>query len=80
MRLLFGFVLLIGIGLAGGAVYMARDFIGQQQAQLAEAERAKEAIIPTVSVFVANKQLRYGQRLTAEDVDLVLWPEESIHI
>lgn len=78
MRLLFGFVLLIGIGLAGGAVYMARDYIGQQQAQLAEAERAKQAIIPTVTVFVANKQLRYGQRLTAEDVDLVRWPEESL--
>ena len=78
MRLLFGFVLLLGIGLAGGAVYMARDFIGQQQQQLAEAERAKQAIVPTVEVYIANKQLRYGQKLTLEDVSKVRWPEAAI--
>lgn len=78
MRLVFGFVLLIGIGLAGSAVYLAKDYIGQQQAQLAEAEKAKQAIVPTVEVFVANKQMRYGQRLTVEDVKKVRWPEEAI--
>ena len=78
MRLVFGFVLLIGIGLAGAAVYMAKDFIGQQQQQLAAAERAKQAIVPTVEVYVVNKQLRYGQRLTIEDVVKVRWPEEAL--
>lgn len=78
MRVLFGFVLLIGLGLAGGAVYLARDYIGQQQAQLAEAERAKQAIVPTVEVFVANKQLRYGQALTIDDVKKVRWPRTAI--
>lgn len=78
MRLVFGFVLLIGIGLAGSAVYLAKDFIGQQQAQLAEAEAAKKAIVPTVDVFVVNKQMRYGQRLTVDDLKLVRWPEEAI--
>jgi pilus assembly protein CpaB len=78
MRLVFGFVLLIGIGLAGSAVYLAKDYIGQQQAQLEEAELAKLAIVPTVDVFVVNKQMRYGQRLTAEDVKLVRWPEEAV--
>lgn len=78
MRFVFGLVLLIGIGLAGAAVYMAKDFIGQQQAQLAEAEAAKSAIVPTKDVFVVNKQLRYGQRLTKEDVTTVRWPEAGI--
>ena len=78
MRLMFGFVLLIGVGLAGAAVYLAKDFIGQQQAQLAEAENAKKAIVPTVEVFVVNKQMRYGQRLTAEDLAKVRWPEEGV--
>lgn len=78
MRLVFGFVLLIGIGLAGAAVYMAKDYIGTQQAQLAEAERAKLAIVPTVEVYVVNKQMRYGQRLTIEDVAKVRWPEAAI--
>jgi len=78
MRLVFGFVLLVGLGLAGVAVYMARDFIGQQQAQLAEAELAKRAIVPTVEVYVVNKQMRYGQKLTMEDIRKVRWPEEAV--
>lgn len=78
MRLVFGLVLLIGIGLAGSAVYLAKDFIGQQQAQLAAAEAAKAAIVPTVEVYVVNKQMRYGQRLTTEDVKKVRWPEEAV--
>ena len=78
MRLVFGLVLLIGIGLAGSAVYLAKDYIGQQQAQLAEAEAAKKAIVPTVEVYVVNKQMRYGQRLTMEDVTKVRWPEEAV--
>ncbi|NNE81825.1 MAG: Flp pilus assembly protein CpaB [Silicimonas sp.] len=78
MRLVFGLVLLVGIGLAGVAVYMAKGFIGQQQAQLAEAEAAKKAIVPTKDVFIVNKRMRYGQRLTVEDVTLVRWPEAAI--
>lgn len=78
MRMVFGLVLLLGIGLAGAAVYMARDFFAQQQAQLAEAEAAKAAIVPTVEVYVVNKQMRYGQRLTMEDVETVRWPEAAI--
>ena len=68
MRLVFGLVMLIGLGLAGAAVYLARDYIGQQQAQLAEAEAAKKAIVPLVEVLVVNKQKRYGQRLKRDDV------------
>lgn len=78
MRLVFGFVLLIGIGLAGSAVYLAKDYIGQQQAQLAAAEAAKAAIVPVADVYVLTKQVRYGQRLSKEDVRLVRWPEEAI--
>ena len=59
MRLVFGLVLLIGVALAGAAVYMAKDFFAQQQAQLAEAEAAKQAIVPTVGVMVVNNLIRY---------------------
>lgn len=78
MRLVFGLVLLLGIGLAGVAVYMARDFFEQQQLQLAEAEAAKSAIVPTTSVMVVNKKVRYGQKLKAEDVTVVKWPEAGV--
>ncbi|MGR3514038.1 MAG: Flp pilus assembly protein CpaB [Paracoccaceae bacterium] len=78
MRLVFGLVLLLGVGLAGVAVYMARDFFAQQQLQLAEAEAAKAAIVPTTDVMVVNKQMRYGQRLTTGDVKIVRWPTAAI--
>lgn len=78
MRLVFGFVLLLGMGLAGAAVYMAKGFIGQQQAQLAEAQKVRQSIVPTVEVYVLNKPMRYGQRLTLEDIKKVRWPEEAV--
>lgn len=78
MRMVFGLVLLIGVGLAGAAVYMARDFFAQQQMQLAEAEAAKAAIVPTSDVMVVNKQMRYGQRLTPADVKIVRWPTAAV--
>lgn len=78
MRLVFGLVLLLGVGLAGVAVYMARDFFAQQQLQLAEAEAAKAAIVPTTDVMVVNKRMRYGQRLTTKDVNVVRWPTAAV--
>ncbi|WP_282064498.1 Flp pilus assembly protein CpaB [Aliiroseovarius marinus] len=78
MRLIFGLVLVVGIGLAGFAVYMARDFIGGYQAQLDAERAARSAIVPTVDVFVVNKSLRYGQQITAEDIRPVKWPENAI--
>ncbi|MXQ08741.1 Flp pilus assembly protein CpaB [Alphaproteobacteria bacterium GH1-50] len=78
MRLVFGLVLLVGIALAGGAVYMAKGYIGQQQAQLAAAEQAKKAIVPTSEVFVVKKRLNYGQKLTPADVRAVRWPNAAI--
>ena len=78
MRLIFGLVLVIGIGLAGFAVYMAREFIGGQQAQLVAERAARAAIVPTVDVFVLNKPVRYGERITEEDIRAVKWPENAI--
>lgn len=78
MRLVFGLVLILGVGLAGFAVYMARDFIGNQQAQLAAERAARAQIVPTVDVFVVNEQLRYGQQLTEENIRAVKWPENAI--
>lgn len=78
MRLVFGFVLLLGIGLAGAAVYMAKNYFGEQQAALQAARALEEQIVPTVEVYVVNKQMRYGQRLTMDDVRRVRWPESAI--
>ena len=68
MRMVFGLVLVVGLALAGFAVYMAQGFISQTQAEL-EMERAASAKAgPLVEVFVVNKPLNYGDPLTKEDV------------
>lgn len=78
MRVVFGLVLILGLGLAGFAVYMAKNYIQGYQAQL-ELERANRA--PTfdiVDVYVAKKKLEYGQRLMKDHVELVSYPASAL--
>lgn len=78
MRLIFGLVLVVGLALAGFAVYMARDFIGTYEVELAS-ERAKtEQMVKTIPVYVVERSVRYGEQLTKADVRLVDWPENAI--
>lgn len=78
MRLVFGLVLLLGLGLAGFAVYMAQDYFSAYEAELAKERAAREAIVPTQDVYVVTKAIRYGERLNKEDVRVVAWPETAI--
>lgn len=78
MRMVFGLVLLAGVALAGGAVYMAKNYIGQYQTALAKERAQREKIVPTIPVFVAERPLKYGEALTEEDVRKVDWPENAI--
>ena len=78
MRAVFGLVLLVGIALAGGAVYLAKDQIAQYQAAHARAQAALAKVVATKTVWVADKPLKYGQPLTREDVRAVDWPENAI--
>lgn len=75
MRLVFALVLLLGIGLAGFAVKVAMDRFGQYQAAL---EQQRAAIVPTMDVFVATRELRYGERLAPEDVQAIRWPADYV--
>ncbi|APX12081.1 Flp pilus assembly protein CpaB [Tateyamaria omphalii] len=78
MRMVFGLVLLAGIALAGGAVYMAKNYIGQYQTALAAERAQRDKIVPTVPIYVAERQLKYGEALTQEDVRKVDWPETAL--
>ncbi len=86
MRAVFGLVLIIGVALAGGAVYMAREYITDNQAKLAQERKlreealanAKAGIVPTVGVLVSTRALKYGERLNQEDIRIVQWPEDAI--
>jgi pilus assembly protein CpaB len=78
MRIVFALVLLIGVGLAGFAVYMAKGYVSATEQQLAAERAAREQMVPTVEVFVVNQQMRYGQRITKEDIRAVKWPQDAI--
>lgn len=78
MRIVFGLVLLAGLALAGSAVYLAQGYISTYQAELARERAARAEIVPTVEIFVVERQLRYGDALTQEDVKSVAWPETSL--
>lgn len=84
MRAVFGLVLIIGVAFAGGAVYLARDYITKNQAQLAlERKMREEAManikaVPTIGVVVSNRAMKYGEKLTQEDIRVVQWPEDAI--
>ena len=78
MRVIFGMVLVAGVGLAGGAVYMAKDYIGQYQNELAKAQEMQRQIVPTQPVYVATKALKYGDVLKPGDVRPVRWPVDAV--
>ncbi|WP_435139320.1 Flp pilus assembly protein CpaB [Pseudopelagicola sp. nBUS_19] len=77
MRAIFAVVLLIGLGLAGFAVYMAQNYIKGYQVALAN-ERARSQNIELVNGFVVTKALKYGEALIEQDVREVKWPKMAM--
>lgn len=78
MRMIFGLVLLVGIALASGAVYLAKGQIGQYKNAIARAEATKAKIVPTQPIFVVNRAMKYGEKLTQQDVREVDFPVTAI--
>ncbi len=78
MRMVFGLVLIVGLALAGAAVLMAKNYIDSYQAALAAERADRPEAVPMAEVFVAARQLKYGEKLTAEDVRSVPWPEQAL--
>lgn len=78
MRAVFALVLLVGMGLAGFAVYMVKGYMDQQTTAL-QRERAKaQEIVETVKVYAPVEQIRYGQPITADDVTLIHYAKASL--
>ncbi|MEL6549297.1 MAG: Flp pilus assembly protein CpaB [Pseudomonadota bacterium] len=75
MRMVFGLVLIVGIALAGGAVYMAQGYISEHRAALA-AERASN--VPLTDLIVARESVQYGDELTEEHIAVMRWPVPAV--
>ncbi len=78
MRMVFGLVLVVGLALAGFAVYLAQGYISKTQAQLDAEVAARKKMVPTVEVYVVNRALKYGELLTPADVQLMAWPKDAL--
>lgn len=78
MRLVFGLVLIVGLGLAGFAVYMAKNYIQGYQTQLANERAQRAPAIETVEVYVADKPLKYGEVLREDSVRMTKFPKNSL--
>jgi pilus assembly protein CpaB len=78
MRIVFAFVLLIGIGLAGAAAYLAYERFNEFETQLAQARRNTVPTIELVGVAVATRELVFGKFLEPGDVKLIGWPKDNV--
>jgi pilus assembly protein CpaB len=78
MRLLFGLVLVLGLALAGFAVWKVQGQIDQYRMAY-ELEVQKNAQqVPLVDVYVTTRELRFGETLKPEDVKLIKFPEAEV--
>ena len=78
MRAMFGLVLVVGLALAGFAVYMTQSYFSQTQAALKFERELRVKTGPLVEVYVVNKVKSYGDVLSKDDVQLIYWPENAL--
>lgn len=78
MRMVFALVLLLGLGLAGFAVYMAQNYMAQIQAERDMLIAAQSEAPDLVDVVVAKRPLKYGDRVHREDLQTIKWPRASL--
>ncbi|SDW92792.1 Flp pilus assembly protein CpaB [Roseicitreum antarcticum] len=78
MRLIFSLIVLIGVGLAGAAVYVAQSLISATNAELAAARAQALPPVEMVNVLVAGRPMRYGEPLAMEDVLVAPWPVNAL--
>ena len=78
MRMVFGLVLVLGLGLAGFAVYMAQGYIAQTQAERDNLLAEQAAAPQLVDVVVAKKAMKYGDRFTRDDLEVIKWQADKV--
>ena len=78
MRTMFGLVLVVGIALAGFAVYLTQNYFSQTLAALNDERELRAKTGPLVEIYVVNKAKNYGDVLAKGDVQLIYWPENAL--
>ncbi|MFM2356548.1 MAG: hypothetical protein RLZZ528_2284 [Pseudomonadota bacterium] len=78
MRMVFALVLLLGVGLAGFAVYMAQNYFAQLQVQRDQLLAAQASSVKLVDVVVFKRAFAYGERFTKDDLEVVKMQEGKV--
>ncbi len=80
MRSVFTLILIVGLAISALAVYVVQNYVGQYRVALAKERENAAPAIHLTEVFVANKNVRFGEELGPNDVKLVQWPSASMPI
>lgn len=78
MRAVFALVLIVGMALAGAAVYMIQGYMADLEGALKREQAFNAKAGKLVEVYVFAKSKAYGDALSEEDVQLIYWPEKSL--
>ena len=78
MRSPFVLVLVLGLALAGVAVWLVQGSISSKEAELVEARAAGAQVVPLAQVWAAAEPLRYGETLEAGRLRLIDWPRSAV--
>jgi pilus assembly protein CpaB len=78
MRAVFGLVLLVGMGLAGFAVYMVNQYMDTQSAALQRERQRSANVVATVDVYSPSRNMTYGERLTTADVKVIKYARDYL--
>ncbi|MBJ2151853.1 Flp pilus assembly protein CpaB [Paracoccus sp. IB05] len=77
MRAIFGLVLIVGVALAGFAVYMAQGYIQNNEIRMNAALERERQTGKLVQVFALKKPVKYGDGILKDNVQLV-WVQEKL--
>jgi len=75
MRAIFLLVLVVGMGLAGFAVYMVNNHMAAQRQANAQLIAQQAENVPTIPVYAVNREISYGEPLTMEDVHVIRYAQ-----
>jgi pilus assembly protein CpaB len=78
MRAVFALVLIVGMALAGVAVYMIQGYMSDLEGALRKEQAFNAKAGKLVEVFVFAKSKKYGDALAEEDVVAIYWPEKNL--
>lgn len=78
MRAIFALVLLVGMALAGMAVYMIQGYMADLEGALRQEQAFNAKAGKLVEVYVFAKPKKYGDALSESDVQLIYWPEKAL--